>query len=142
MNTISQRQKEKFYAEGRTLPKCINVGCGKDVAVREWKNWSFKSECSSCQTARKKGKVREGITIHKKNYCENIDGHLGFKCPIPSKESWNGFYESLDLDHIDGNHENNIIDNVKTYCKLCHGRKSINSGDCSSFKKSARKFNI
>ena len=43
--------------------------------------------------------------------------------------------------HIDGNHDNNSTDNVKTYCKLCHNKKSIESGDCSNKKESARIFN-
>jgi hypothetical protein len=27
---------------------------------------------------------------------------------------------------------------VKTYCKLCHGRKSLINGDCNSNKQSSR----
>ena len=141
--SISEIQKEKFYERGYTLPKCVNVGCDNFVAVRNWANWSFKSECSRCQTDRKKNRVTEGVTIHKKNYCENIDGHLGFKCPVPSIESWKGFeIGCLDLDHIDGNHDNNNPKNVKTYCKLCHNRKGIEMGYCSNKKDSARTFNL
>lgn len=140
--SISQTQKNKFYERGYTLPKCVNLGCDNDVAVRNWSNWSFKSECSRCQSDRKNNIIREGITIHKKKYCENVDGHLGFKCPVPNKESWEGFeIGCLDLDHLDGNHDNNTVENVKTYCKLCHAKKSIESGDCSNKKKSARIFN-
>lgn len=140
--SISETQKNKFYERGYKLPKCVNVGCKNDVAVRNWSNWSFKSECSRCQSDRKKNIIREGVTIHKKNYCENIDGHLGFECPVPTKESWKGFeIGCLDLDHVDGNHDNNTIHNVKTYCKLCHNRKSVESGDCSNKKDSARTFN-
>lgn len=136
---ISRQQKEKFFAEGNTLPTCINEGCDNSVQVREWKYWSFKSECSACASARKKGITRPGVTQHKKSYCENHDGHLGWTCPVP-KDSWNGFENSLDLDHLDGNHYNNVPDNVNTYCKLCHGRKSIINGDCDSNKASGRKL--
>jgi hypothetical protein len=140
--SVSDEQRIKFYSRDNKLPKCVNPGCDNNVAVRNWSNWSFKSECSRCQTDRKKGLVREGVTIHKKKYCENIDGHLGFKCPVPTKESWRGFeIGCLDLDHVDGNHDNNSTGNVKTYCKLCHNKKSIESGDCSNKKKSARIFN-
>jgi hypothetical protein len=142
MNSISTIQKKRFFDEGNELPTCINQGCNNNVAVRNWGNWSFKSECSRCATDRKRGIIREGIVIHKKKYCENIDGHLGFKCPVPTKESWMGFEVGcLDLDHVDGNHDNNEPDNVKTYCKICHSRKSLENGDCSNKKDSARSFN-
>ena len=142
MKSISTIQKERFFKEGNKLPICINSGCKRDVAVRNWGNWSFKSECSRCATDRKKGRIREGIVIHKKNYCENIDGQLGFKCIIPSKKSWIGFEASLDLDHINGNHYDNKPSNVKTYCKICHTKKGLNQGDFSKNKKSGKKFNI
>ena len=131
------KMKEKFFAEGHTLPTCVNDGCDNYVQVREWKYWSFKSECSSCATARKKGINRTGVTKHKKNYCENRDGHLGWTCPVSTFE---GFEASLDLDHLDGDHHNNTPSNVKTYCKLCHGRKSLINGDCNSNKASTRRM--
>ena len=34
--------KEKFFAEGHTLPTCVNDVCSNNVQVREWKYWSFK----------------------------------------------------------------------------------------------------
>jgi hypothetical protein len=142
--------KQKFFDEGHTVPKCVNPGCDRDCAARNWGNWSFKSECNRCMTARKekryvlkyithKGK-EISIVIHKKDYCENHDGHLSFLCPVP-RDGWTRFQSGLDLDHKDGDHYNNTPENVKTYCKLCHGLKSIVEGDCSSHKDSARTFN-
>ena len=139
INKISRQMKDKFFAEGRTLPTCVNEGCDNFVQVREWKYWSFKSECSTCAAARKKRIERPGVTRHKKTYCENRDGYLGFTCPVPH-DSWTGFENSLDLDHLDGDHYNNIPSNVKTYCKLCHGRKSLENGDCNSNKLSSRRI--
>lgn len=150
----AQEAKEKFFADGHIVPCCVNHGCLNKVTPREWKYWSFKSECNRCSTARKKGNyifedgVRWitnnrgnncGIIIHKEMFCENIDGHLGFICPVPKNE-WIKFQSGLDLDHINGNHYENDPENVRTYCKLCHNRKSIKSGDCNSNKPSARKI--
>ena len=129
--------KTRFYAEGNQLPKCCHIGCNNDVAVREWKYWSFKSECSRCINARKKGLKIPGVKIHKKDFCENKDGHLGFLCPVKTN-LWKDFLESLDLDHLDGDHMNNNPNNVKTYCKLCHNRKSKDTGDWNSNKPSRR----
>ena len=156
---IMNQMKEKFFAEGHTLPTCVNDGCTNKVQVREWKYWSFKSECSSCASARKKGLKRPGVTQHKKEYCENHDSHLGWKCPVSAftvdqdgdirgklseidglVEIWKAFQNSLDLDHLDGDHHNNNSENVKTYCKLCHGKKSLENGDCNSNKASTRKM--
>ncbi len=136
----SKIAKDHFYAEGRKLPTCVNDGCNNDVIVREWKYWSFKSECSRCTTARKNNRSVTNVTIHKKKFCENYDGHLGFTCPV-SKDDWGHYQESLDLDHLDGDHMNNTPSNVKTYCKLCHSRKSKETGDWDSNKPSGRSFN-
>jgi hypothetical protein len=137
--SLSQQMKAKFFAEGYRIPKCVNEGCDRNVLVREWKYWSFKSECSRCTDARKNGKIIPGVTIHKKSHCENHNGHLGWVCPVP-RDGWIGFENSLDLDHLDGDHFNNVPENVRTYCKLCHGRKSLINGDCDSNKSSGRKL--
>jgi len=38
----------------------------------------------------------------------------------------NEIYRTLmDVDHKDGNHENNHPDNLQTLCKVCHGVKTV-----------------
>ena len=67
----SMSMKQKFLDEGLTLPQCINPGCSRNVQVRAWSNWSFKTECGTCYKARAtgiSGKAMEGITIHKKTF--------------------------------------------------------------------------
>ena len=143
---MSAQAKRKYFAKGHKHPICVNLGCNNKVTVREWKYWSFKSECSRCIGARKAHKRIPGVTIHKKEFCENYNGHLGFVCPIkiPSvsvekmKKIWKEFLPSLDLDHLDSDHTNNDPENVKTYCKLCHTKRSQKSGDWNSTKSSSR----
>ena len=63
------------------------------------------------------------------NYCENIDGRLGFVCNtnvVKIPKIWNGM---LDVDHIDGNHKNNKRENLQTLCKCCHAYKSWKEED-------------
>ena len=62
---------------------------------------------------------------HRKTYCENKDKRLGFKCT--TNVIWQGM---LDVDHIDGNHNNNHPDNLQTLCKCCHAYKTIINEDC------------
>jgi hypothetical protein len=153
---VNKLMRTKFINDGMVEPKCVNPGCVNKVTCRNWGNWSFKSECSGCMTSRKNKRFvvedgfrffldkkgnKTGVIMHKETFCENHDGHLGFECPVPHSK-WLGFESGLDLDHVDGNHYNNDPENVRTYCKLCHGRKSIKSGDCSSKKSSARNFNV
>lgn len=66
-------------------------------------------------------------TSHKKSYCENIDGRLGFNCT--SNIVWNGM---LDVDHIDGNPSNNHKSNLQTLCKCCHSYKGLINEDTAS----------
>lgn len=151
---VSKIMKDKFFSDGLEVPNCVNPNCFRKVVCREWKYWSFKSECNFCMKARKEKRYifedgvrwvldtngkNIGIIMHKELFCENYDGQLGFKCPV-TKDKWEGFQSGLDIDHVNGNHYDNRPENVKTFCKLCHGRKSIESGDCNSNKSSARKI--
>ena len=56
---------------------------------------------------------------HRKNFCENVDGRLGFVCTTTIQ--WSGM---LDVDHKDGNHLNNNLRNLQTLCKCCHSYKT------------------
>lgn len=141
---LGAQMKQKFFAEGNVLPRCINPGCERPVMVRDWKNWSIKSECGTCYKARVtgfRGPAMSGIEIHKKEYCENVDGRLGWQCPVPAK-SWKelDMLNALDLEHLDGDHFNNTPENVDTICKLCHGKKSTINNDFSNTKESARRI--
>lgn len=135
----SMDAENRYYAAGHKVPICANIGCTRPVAVRDWKYWSFKTECTTCSTARKNNTLIAGITSIKKRSCENHDGHLGFSCPV-DHQRWPDFQDSLDIDHLDGDHGNNKVENLKTYCKLCHNRKSRLTKDWHSNKSSGRKF--
>jgi hypothetical protein len=53
--------------------------------------------------------------------CENHDGRCGFKCNAPKFSFLPG---QLQVDHIDGYHENNDRDNLQVLCSNCHDVKS------------------
>ena len=136
---IQKRAQLDFWESGQAIPTCVNIGCDNLITIRNWGNVSPKSECNPCMNARKDGKTIDGVTNWKKKFCENIDGHLGFKCPFPP-DVWPNFQPGLHLDHIDGDHFNNIPANVETLCCVCHARKSNEKGDVNSNKPSGRKL--
>jgi len=74
----------------------------------------------------------------RKDYCENIDGRIGFVCNtvLPTREMLNAAgltdwepMQFLEVDHIDGNHTHNDIKNLQTLCKHCHTIKSYKYED-------------
>jgi len=143
--SINKSYLTKWIENGNTIPVCINNGCKNNVAIRHWSiqgDPSLKTECCKCANSRKKNKIIDGITFHKKKYCENKDGILGFICPM-DKERYNEFPNDIyHLDHLDGNHYNNLLDNLKTFCSICHTRKGKENGDFNAFKKSSRIYKI
>ena len=75
---------------------------------------------------------------YRKDYCENIDGRLGFICnsSLPTQESLDSIglddwrpKSLLEVDHIDGNHTHNTPENLQTLCKNCHSMKTFANGD-------------
>jgi 5-methylcytosine-specific restriction endonuclease McrA len=138
---MSRKAKQLWLDHGNILPPCINTGCDRFVAIRHWTasgDPSIKSECSRCATARKEKRIIEGIQFQKKEYCENYDGHLGFGCAVKQQEYSNLPSDVYHLDHIDGDHFNNVPDNIETLCSICHARKGKESGDFNSQKASSR----
>lgn len=141
--TVSAKARREWESNGNIWPTCINIGCNNDCTARDWKKSgipSIKTECSRCQKARVNGIILPDITFHKKIYCENIDGRLGFVCPVNlDTQGWSGTFPSflLEMDHLDGGGvvTNNSRENVNTFCKLCHGRKGYHNKDFDSTRK-------
>lgn len=61
---------------------------------------------------------------YRKDYCQNEDGRLGFKCTTTI--FWNGM---LDVDHRNGDPTDNRPRNLQTLCKCCHSYKTHKNKD-------------
>lgn len=77
---------------------------------------------------------------YRKNYCENIDGRLGFKCTavFPTEDELYamgidyGVMPHLDTDHINGDPTSHLTLGaaaMQTLCKCCHSFKTNIQGD-------------
>lgn len=78
--------------------------------------------------------------VHLKKYLTN---KYGYKCSTCEISDWFNQKLSLEIDHIDGNSENNNLENVRFLCPNCHsqtptfkgrniGRYKINNASVSS----------
>ncbi len=114
-------RKKLLAVDRRKLAKCAVMKCKKRVEV-------FGTD--------KKGKLKyttyckdhacmiNAYLIYRKDYCENIDGRLGFICS--TNVIWEGM---LDTDHMDGDPFNNDPANLQTLCKCCHAYKTNQNKD-------------
>lgn len=107
-------------------PVCLNYGCENLVTTcgARWRPF-----CSRCHRAGYgAASLKEGVTAFKKGTCSNQDSRLGFNCPIDySKAEW--AFGRTELDHVDGNHLNNVPENIMELCKMCHQYKGMMQGD-------------
>lgn len=123
-NSNNHWRKTKGMLKG--LPKCLSCGleCGKPEA----------KYCSKvCQQDYKlKQLVESGEASSRtlKRYLIKTYGNVCFNCKI---DKWNNKEIVMELEHIDGNSENNNLDNLSLLCPNCHSQtptfKGANKGN-------------
>ena len=63
---------------------------------------------------------------------DNIKEH---KCEVCGITEWMGKKVPIELDHIDGNHYNNQLSNLRIICPNCHALTETNSGKNNKHRK-------
>ena len=53
-----------------------------------------------------------------------IESNIEYKCIMCNINSWQGDKLNLEVDHIDGNSEDNRIENLRFLCPNCHSQTS------------------
>ena len=123
-------REQRIEEKKRLRPLCCNIGCNRKVHLIGYSSTGtpkYRPYCGVCHKHTYKGLgAPEGVTFIKTDYCENSDGRLGFVCSTKGNTLHSCM---MDLDHIDGNHYNNIPDNIQTICKNCHSYKTKFNGD-------------
>ena len=65
-----------------------------------------------------------------------------YKCEICGLTEWQGKHITLQLDHIDGNHNNNSLDNLCILCPNCHSQTDTFAGKKCKSAMCIKKNNI
>lgn len=121
------RRSKEVRAQYNVIPGFICAGCyGKIVAAKHGlksmshviaKNAGFESHADYINST-------HPYRRHRKDYCENTDGRLGFICTTTIMIS-----AQLEVDHIDGNPTHNDPINLQTLCGCCHTYKTLTNED-------------
>lgn len=85
--------------------------------------------CKECGSPAQKGHRRKDGSFSYNPYCthcyHNTRPHRAHKKKICEKCGFNAVHKcQLDVDHIDGNHQNNDPSNLQTLCRNCHSLKT------------------
>lgn len=94
-----------------------SIKCHKQhVFVQNLNNWLFVDSDVDSRRA--------------KDYIKHL---FGYKCACCGISEWQGDKITLELEHVDGNHKNNCISNLKLLCPNCHSQthtyKARNKGN-------------
>lgn len=71
---------------------------------------------------------RDWVSSHKIRIRLINDGIKKHQCECCGITEWMGKPAPLELDHIDGNHHNNDLTNLRILCPNCHSQTETNSG--------------
>ena len=137
---VSHKDRPEIYSVSRKKDQTIFSCqcCGKDF---EHSNATENKFCSvaCCAEYRWKNisipRILQGIGGDYKRYLRETRGD---KCEECGQESmWNNRPLTLQLDHIDGNSDNNQLNNIRLLCPNCHTQTDTygNKGEGSRYKK-------
>lgn len=109
--------------EGKIIPKPLCKECGKECKnIRSTfcspechKSYQYQERVNAWILGKENPKSRDFFRRY-------LTETHGYKCSCCSISEWNGKSIVLEIDHIDGNSENNIPENLRFICPNCHSQ--------------------
>jgi len=111
-----------------------------------------RNKCCMCATWVKPGvvacikhstehKILTGAGITSKPVRDFLSRTRGWACEMCELTEWLDHPIPLELDHIDGNHMNNLVDNIRLLCHNCHALtptfRAKNKGNGREYRRKA-----
>jgi hypothetical protein len=107
---------KKFTIKQHQTRICEKEGCNRLAMNKGYlAGTKFVKRANYCSRHMKDGSYKN----HTKDYCENRDGRLDFKCKYK-----NFYFGTLAVDHKNGDHQDNRPKNLQTLCHNCHAVKT------------------
>lgn len=108
--------------------------CGKNPQKRK-SNGKYQTLCSPCEKRKYTSEEgRQKAAEYRRKYAKingyNSRSYVRHKTDCCSMCGFTSEYPcQFDVDHIDGNHRNNNVDNLQTLCANCHRLKTLLNGE-------------
>jgi hypothetical protein len=112
---------------GNILEKNINRFCD----IKCYNNFQYENKTLTKFYA---GKVYQNVTLRK--ILIKLHGENCVECGCGNE--WNDKPLTLEVDHIDGNSDNCMPDNLRLICPNCHSQQITNKGGINNIKETKR----
>lgn len=135
---ISHKNGERYSSSRVKNPTCNCEYCDASFRFNKaTRNRFCSQECSALFVWERISvpRIEQGLGGNLHRYLKEKYGDFCSECGQES--TWNNKSLTLQLDHIDGNSDNNNVDNVRLLCPNCHTQTETygNAGLGSRYKK-------